>query len=187
MSKQFLCRIFSERTSRYVSENDVKFSTYFPDPMRYTLQNINNDEYIVCPLYEGKLDFQLGITGSHHSHEEFIEITLQREMVEEVGLLPKYTCIDFTKHVINSEIISRKGRQIWNTYSINIKDTYLNTDEYEIKGIDTNYKIGCIIHGPLDIMQIYVNSDIIRYKSSDKIIGVVIVKAIDAKKYYGLI
>jgi hypothetical protein len=184
MPRTFLCRIFSEPNSRYISSDIIKFSDYLPEPMKFTLQFINNDDYIVCPLYEGKLDFQVGITGSRYITEEFIELTVQREMVEEVGLLPYYTCIDFTKYVENAEVYSINGVKIWNTYTIDIKDTYLNEEEYEIRGIDSNNKIGCIIYGTLDIMKKYVNSNIVRWKSSDNIIGVVIVKAIDAKRHF---
>lgn len=177
-------------------------SKYFPFPMRDVLfrsKKINIDDYILCPLYEKKRggDFQIGMTGTVENKENF-EKTLERELGEEIGLIPKNN-FDLTRRKykwkkLNNEIID------FVTYEISINkckyltnEDILNKMKIDLDKEDTpknslkndKNKIGCFIFGDLSDISKFLNQPMIqRYYSEDEIIGIVAIQLKIIKEIY---
>ncbi len=190
-NEYFITRFF-EKTEPNIRKG-MKLSTYFPKVIKTLLysDNIPDDHFIICPLYREKkrlgsyirivYDFQIGITGSSNNDEEpFYALT--RELKEEIGLYP--ASLGDLKNTIS---ILEKGKS-WTGYTLDIKNTsFVNLEFNDTKTQETvcENKVACIVHGPTPDIDKYINKDdIYRYYSADNIVGVVLLEACQARKYF---
>jgi hypothetical protein len=188
MSYPIFVRRFEEKKAFLSNTSIIPPSRYVPFPMKDSLyralnnfSDMNVEDYIIGPLYsqtvEKSVEFQIGVTGTVESKEDF-PITVSRELAEEVGLLP-----NSMKHLreIKKYKWKRAGRDDteFHVYFIAIGDCLpvketkcLSNDQaHEMK------KAGCFVYGSEKSILKFLNQDeIIRYQSNDCIEGVVAIQ-----------
>jgi hypothetical protein len=162
----------------YVSvqcNSNYRLSKYLPHPMKNALKrcalydkNIPLDNYIIGPFYRDR-DLQIGVTGTTENKEEEIA-TLERELGEEVGIVPK------TVQHIRTYDWAKQGS--FSVYKVHISDCLPVLDSqhgicYGKGDDDKTRKIGCFVYGTKEEILNFLNLPrIYIYKSNDDIIGI---------------
>jgi len=179
-------------------------STYLEEPMAIALSYVPDENYILCPLYKPSKkninditdnyewsDFQLGFTGTLKSNEivrgfpDYYE-GYKRELSEELGLVIKNDDVVSEFDLIEYTDDYGKTKNI-KIYNINLSQLELNKKVKKPSSFKDvkKEKIGGFVHSnELNVLK-YLNSDIILSSNEDNLVGVIAVKAIFAKKYYG--
>ena len=176
--------------SKFIEEYEdipkyLKWSRYFKTAFYTSLYKINdNDEYvindnhyIVCPLYKrrNKWDFQIGVTGSIKEYESN-ESALIRELAEEVGLTPQKSRFFDIYDLDNIYEVTNDKDDIIVVYMTdienlkNLKEKDVKTDINTAK--DTKNKIGCIVYGEENYIYDFLRNDIYRHADNECIKGV---------------
>jgi len=159
--------------------SEYRVSRYFPRSMveglKKALQGsfIREDDYIIGPIYSAG-DFQIGMTGKMEEKETAHQ-AVQREMGEEIGLVPK------SKSGLTG-LISWKSKEgvTFNVFNIYIKDcTPVLEEQNHSQGPDSKNKVGCYVYGSKQDVLKFLDSHIYRYKSGDDIVGLAAIKADD--------
>lgn len=172
---------FGRPNYREMHLNRVKVSNYFPPPMVSALYDpsIPKDSYIVCPVYKGVGDTQIGVTGASHLREDPVE-GITRELAEELGIVPVAS-----SHLVmvyeGKNFIRKKGKPPgrgvnWNVFLLNLSKTDLIPVSREIRGVDTKTrKVGCLVYGTENRVKKVFEKVIIPYISEDQIKGIMAV------------
>lgn len=185
-------RFFNDTQPTIIYEQ-IPISKYLPQEIRRILAKIGlvrfggipADHLIVCPLYTNKSgcisDYQIGVTGKAKINETNLKIAMWRELGEEIGIVPK----TFADLQVIDQSTSKKTR-MYGCYSLNLKDSTIlpiTAKFYSNPAPDqTNYRIGCIVHGNIENVQKFFNQPTIpRFANNDDIVGIVAIpiKSID--------
>ena len=155
-------------------------STCLPRLTRILLQNIPNEHYLLCPIYnnEGGNDWQVGISGTAHVGEE-LRVTAIRELAEELGLIPMDPNFNLTSMLVETP-------KITSGTILNINRTFPNQQQQpsgpEIN--DDNRKIVILIHGTKEDIDNYLRGPITLLNNNDQIVGLMGVPVLPLKLRY---
>jgi hypothetical protein len=117
-------------SGKVCSETELRISSFKPSGLRELLQTLSGDHFILGVGYD-QGDFQICISGRKKNNEN-INHTFNREMYEELSLVPKTLPLQYTK----------TGNNYYT--SVRITDTYLlppnlfsesNIDDTKERGI----------------------------------------------------
>jgi hypothetical protein len=186
LSKKYKGRLFD--IPGVIDVEGILSAYYGVHAMTEILNTLPDEHFIICPLYGEKSgdeyitkDFQIGITGGFDYREERWFEATSREMKEEIGLYPK------SKSSIGTLLEEEYYGKVWYVSELYIPNTEFvskekNNTEVRISGKSPN-KIACLVHGTKDHMIKYATkTNIYRYYSTDKIIGVVFIQVKEAKE-----
>jgi hypothetical protein len=177
-------RKFNDDKARYMEEEDVKFSKYFPESMdkafAKVLKNVNHNKYILCPIYR-QGDIQVGVTGHVKTNETVIE-GLCREVKEEL-------CIAPIRDIITVEKNRKEGRKTYNIFAVDINNCKtMNKKEQKTSNQasdNRDNKVGCYIYGSRESILKHLNSaSLDNFPGSDDIVGISAIKIISIKNYF---
>ena len=173
-------------------ENHNLWSDYFLQTPTVDIANMHgllrDNDYVLCVLYGNRLndtfsDVQFATSETAKYREKDIN-TLKRTLGEELGL-------GLRTSRIPSEIKYGIVDRLVTIYSINIRDTVLNSERGTVKtveapGSDDRFRktAVCVYGNKRDICSYLNNPNIFLDKSEDKIVGFVAVKFSDAKRYF---
>jgi len=170
-------------------------SPYILPVIASMLQEIPDNHYILCPVYEWmerkwkndrKMtghDWQLGVTGTGYVSEEFDGVAIsRRELGEELGIIPN-PGFTYKMAKVNPTKDKMAPRIIFSSL-LNINDVTLNTTaQPKLSGPEHSHnKIAVLVHGTrADIQEKYLMHPIVQMDNSDGIKGVIAVPAFSMK------
>ena len=81
------------------SEKDIRISSFKPPGLRETLAGLSDDDFVLGVGYD-QGDYQICISGRKKSTED-ISHTFNRELYEELSVVPSKLPLVYTKHINN--------------------------------------------------------------------------------------
>jgi len=183
----YITRLFKDKQAKV--QDGFTLSNHFPKIIRHLLfhkestgeYSIPDTNHIICPLYNKKFDFQIGVTGGlNKGEDEYIGV--YRELAEEIGIFQK------DNKVLMNETRFYENKRNYIGWTLNLKHCR-NVDKrsHGLRNRESrsNNKVACLVHGNDSDIEKYMNLDnIYRYYSNDNIIGVVFIQASVARKRF---
>uniref|UniRef100_A0A6C0EQ32 Uncharacterized protein n=1 Tax=viral metagenome TaxID=1070528 RepID=A0A6C0EQ32_9ZZZZ len=181
-------KLFTQRGKPKRSSTDkYGISSWFPAPMSKAFfsnygTHIRETDWIIGPLYE-EGDFQIGVTGTLETHENYRE-AMARELGEEVGILPQPTGTihdDLNQFIEIGAGKTKYGSRL-KVYRLYIKDAmlvpkYQHLTDLSVNHDDKTRKSGCFVYGAKKDILALMSNELYHYKSPDEIVGVAAIQA----------